>query len=240
MQKCVEVVCGRLISQTFRIINPIKKKIINTNCEVHLFIQNSAIDILKENRYDKQAQFYEKFKPYINKGLVWADEDFKSYFHFYNPKDKKGMYGHTTNAMTLANTYYKNALYFISKNDYENGMVYFGAMCHLIQDLTIPQHAKRKLLDSHKQFETYVKLNYSKIKRFKTKEEPLFHNSVSDYIEFNSRSALNFDYMYKCINDYNTKFYLIAFNSLNLAQRSTAGCMLMFYKDLDMIAKNSI
>ena len=168
MNNRVEKVCGRLISQTFRVINPIKKKIINTNCEVHLFIQNSALDVLREDRYDKQAQFYKNFESYINKGLVWADQDFKSYFHFYNPEDKKGMYGHTTNAMTLANTYYKNALHFISKNDYENGMAYFGAMCHVIQDVTIPQHAKRKLLDSHKQFETYVKLNYRKVKRFKT------------------------------------------------------------------------
>ncbi len=238
MKKRVELVCGRLISQTFRVINPIKKKIINTNCEVHLFIQNSALDVLKEEGYDKQVQFYKNFESYINKGLVWADQDFKSYFHFYNPQEQRGMYGHTTNAMTLANTYYKNALYFISKDDYVNGMAYFGAMCHVIQDVTIPQHAKRKLLDSHKQFETYVKENYRKVKRFKTKEGPLIYNNVSDYIEFNSRSALNFDYMYKNINDYKTKFYLIAFNALNLAQKSTAGCMLMFYDDLDMIRKN--
>lgn len=237
MNNRVEKVCGRLISQTFRVINPIKKKIINTNCEVHLFIQNSALDVLREDRYDKQVQFYKNFESYINKGLIWADQDFKSYFHFYNPEDKKGMYGNTTNAMVLANTYYKNALHFISKNDYENGMAYFGAMCHVIQDVTIPQHAKRKLLDSHKQFETYVKLNYRKVKRFKTKEGPLVYNSVSDYIDFNSRSALNFDYMYKGINDDKTKFYLIAFNALNLAQRSTAGCMLMFYGDLEMIRK---
>lgn len=238
MNNRVEKVCGRLISQTFRVINPIKKKIINTSCEVHLFIQSSALDVLREEGYDKQVQFYKNFEPYTNKGLVWADQDFKSYFHFYNPKDRRGMYGHSTNAMTLANTYYKNALYFISKDDYMNGMAYFGAMCHLIQDVTIPQHAKRKLLDSHKQFETYVKLNYKKIKRFKTKEGPLVYKNISDYIDFNSRSALNFDYMYKDINDYNIKFYLVAYNALNLSQRSTAGCMLMFYDDLDMIRKN--
>lgn len=237
MKNQLERICGSLISKTFKVINPIKKKIINTNCEVHLFIQNSALDVLKEEGYNKQVQFYKNFEPYIDKGLVWADQDFKSYFHFYNPEDKKGMYGHTTNAMTLANTYYKNALYFISKDDYKNGMAYFGAMCHIIQDVTIPQHAKRKLLDSHKQFETYVKSNYRKVKRFKTKEAPLVYNNVSEYIDFNSRSALNFDYMYKNINNYKTKFYLVAFNSLNLAQRSTAGCMLMFYDDLDMIRK---
>ena len=237
MNSIVEKVCGELISQTFKVINPIKKKIINTNCEVHLFIQSSALEVLRKEKYYKQAQFYENFGAYMNKGLIWADQDFKSYFHFYNPEDKRGMYGHTTNAMTLANTYYKNALYFINKNDYKNGMAYFGAMCHIIQDVTIPQHAKRKLLDSHRQFETYVKLNYRKIKRFKTKEGPLLYNSVSDYINFNSRSALNFDYMYKGISDDKIKFYLVAFNALNLAQRSTAGCMLMFYDDLQMIIK---
>ena len=139
--------------------------------------------------------------------------------------------------MILANTYYKNALYFINKDDYKNGMAYFGAMCHIIQDVTIPQHAKRKLLDSHKQFENYVKLNYKKVKRFKTKEGPLVYKNISDYVNFNSKSALNFDHMYKSINNYRSKFYLIAFNSLNLAQRSTAGCMLMFYDDLEMIRK---
>lgn len=237
MNNRVEKVFDSIISQTFRVINPIKKKIINTNCEVHLFIQKSALDVLRDERYEKQVQFYNTFETYINEGLIWADQDFKSYSHFYNPKDKKGMYGHMANAMTLANTYYKNALYFVNRGDYKNGMAYFGAMCHIIQDVTIPQHAKRKLLDKHKQFETYVKLNYRKIKRFKTKEGPLIYENVSDYIDFNSRSALNFDYMYKNINSHKTQFYLIAFNALNLAQRSTAGCMLMFYDDIDMIIK---
>ena len=235
MKHQLEIVCGKLISQTFRIINPIKKKIINTNCEVHLVSQESALDVLVEQGYDKEVQFFKKFEMYINEGLVWADQDFKSYFHFYNPEKQRGMYGHTTNAMTLANNYYKNALYFISRDDYKNGMAYFGAMCHIIQDLTIPQHAKRKLLDSHKQFEIYVKSNYRKVKRFKTNKGPLLCKNISDYVEFNSRRALRFDYMYKNISNQKSKFYLVAFNALNLAQRSTAGCMLMFYNDLEMI-----
>lgn len=236
----MEEVCGKLITQTFRVINPIKKKIIKTDCEVHLFIQQNAINVLEEEGYEKQAQFYKNFQSYINEGLVWADQDFKSYFHFYNPQIQKGMYGNSTNAMTLVNTYYKNALYFINKGDYENGMAYFGALCHIIQDVTIPQHAKRKLFDKHKPFENYVKSNYKKIKRFKTKEGPLVYKNISDYVEHNSRSALNFDYMYKNINDYKTKFYLVAFNALNLAQRSTAGCMLTFFDDLDMLRKSKI
>ena len=34
------------------------------------------------------------------------------------------------------------------------------------------------------------------------------------------------------INDLNTKFYLTALKSLTLAQRTSAGCMIMFYNDL--------
>lgn len=239
-KKRIERVCGRLISHTFKVINPIKKQIIKTNCEVHLFIQDSALNVLKDQGYEKEVQFFNDFKSYMDRGLVWADQDFKSYFHFYNPKEKRGMYGNSDNAMTLANTYYRNALYFINKNDYINGMAYFGALCHIIQDVTIPQHAKVRLLDSHKQFETYVKLNYKKIKRFKSKDSPLLYNDVNDYIENNARSALNFDYMYKNIKDNKVKFYLMALNSLNLAQRTTAGCMLMFFDDLDMLRKNKI
>lgn len=233
----VEKACGRLISKTFKVINPIKKKIINTNCEVHLFIQDSALDILRENNYYEELEFYNSFKTYTNKGLIWADQDFRSYFHFYNPRYEKGMYGNSGNALTLVKSYYNNALYFISKDDYINGMAYFGALCHIIQDLTIPQHAKGQLLDNHKQFEDYVKLNYKKIKRFKTTGEPLVYNNVEEYVEKNAKSALRFDYMYKNINDSKSKFYLIACSAIGLAQKSTAGCMLMFFEDLKNIKR---
>ena len=47
-----------------------------------------------------------------------------------------------------------------------------------------------------------------------------------------SLRALKIDYIYKNINDLNTKFYLTALKSLTLAQRTSAGCMIMFYNDL--------
>ena len=56
--------------------------------------------------------------------------------------------------------------------------------------------------------------------------------SVADYANHNSLKALKIDYMYKNINDLDTKFYLVALKSLKLAQRTSAGCMIMFYNDL--------
>ena len=127
------------------------------------------------------------------------------------------MYGYDDNALTVARGYYLKALKYFTLEDYDKSMFYFGAACHIIQDLTVPQHAKGKLFDNHRQFELYVKENYTKINRFKCREEPIILNSVADYANYNSL---------------NTKFYLTALKSLTLAQRTSAGCMIMFYNDL--------
>lgn len=232
MKKRLENVCSTALSGTLKVVNPIKKTIIKTNCEVHLFIQKNALDILKHSQYIDEYNLFIKYLPQINRGLVWADQDFKSYSHFYNPRESKGLYASEYNALDIAKFYYKQALIYYRNGKYEKSMFYFGASCHIIQDLTIPQHAKGKLLDNHRQFELYVKSNYKKIKRFKSYEEPLILNSVEEYANYNSLNALKIDYIHRNINDLNTKFYLIALNAIKLAQTSTAGYMIMFYNDL--------
>ena len=232
MKKRLEDVCSTALSGTFKVVNPIKKTIIQTNCEVHLFIQKNALDILKNSHYIHEYNLFIKYLPQINKGLVWADQDFKSYFHFYNPRENRGIYASEYNALDMAKLYYKKALIYYMNGKYEKSMFYFGASCHIIQDLTIPQHAKGKLFDNHRQFELYVKSNYDKIKRFKSSERPLILNSIYDYVNYNSSNALKIDYMHRKIDDLNTKFYLTAIKSITLAQSSTAGYMIMFYKDL--------
>ena len=232
MKKRLENVCSTALSGTLKVVNPIKKTIIKTDCEVHLFIQKNALDILKHSQYIDEYSLFMKYLPQINKGLVWADQDFKSYSHFYNPRESKGLYASEYNALDIAKFYYKQALIYYRNGKYEKSMFYFGASCHIIQDLTIPQHAKGKLLDNHRQFELYVKSNYKKIKRFKSYEEPLILNSVDEYANYNSLNALKIDYIHRNIHDLNTKFYLTALNAIKLAQTSTAGYMIMFYNDL--------
>lgn len=232
LKKKIEKVYANALSTTFKVVNPIKKSIINTNCEVHLYIQQNALDILRNEGYGVQYELFKLYLPQINKGLVWADQDFKSYHHFYNPQNKKGKYGYEENALTLSKRYYNQSLKYFAMDNYQRGMFYFGAACHIIQDLTIPQHAKGKLLDNHRQFELYVKANYKKIKRFKAIDSPILLDKIEDYADYNSFNALNLDLMYKDVTDLNTKFYLTAINALKLAQRSSAGCMIMLYNDL--------
>lgn len=232
MRETMESVYAAALSSTFKVINPIKKSVIKTDCRVHLFIQENALDILKQYGYNHQYDLFEEFLPQINLGLVWADQDFKSYHHFYNPMVKRGKFGYEDNAMTVTKRYYNRALKYFAMENYERAMFYFGAACHIVQDLTIPQHAKGKLLDSHRQFEVYVKENYTKVKRFKSSDTPLIFDTIDHYVTHNSTNALHIDQLYRTINDDTSRFYLTATKSIGLAQRSTAGCMIMFYKDI--------
>lgn len=232
MRDALENVYATALSNTFKIVAPIKRNIIKTDCEVHIFIQENALNILKANGYEEEYEFFKMYMPQVNKGLVWADQDFKCYHHFYNPKLQKGKFGYDDNALTVAKSYYNRSIKYLSIGNYERAMFYFGAACHIVQDLTIPQHAKGKLLDNHRQFEVYVKSNYKKVKRFKTEDKPILLDSIDSYIEHNANLALGLDYMYRGITNLTTKFYLTAIKAITISQRTTAGCMLMIYDDL--------
>lgn len=235
MKKTLENCYAAALSGTFKVVNPIKKTVIKTDCEVHLFIQENALEILYNEGYTKEYNLFKAYLPDINRGLVWADQDFKSYHHFYDPRQQRGKFGYDENAMTVAKSYYNRALKYFAMNSYERAMFYFGAASHIIQDLTIPQHAKGKLLDNHRQFEVYVKNNYRKIKRFRSHEAPIIFNNIEDYVNHNATSAINIDYMYSNISDMTTKFYLTSIRSITLAQKSSAGCMIMFWNDLSLL-----
>ncbi|RDY29197.1 phospholipase [Romboutsia weinsteinii] len=232
MKKVIENAYAAALSGTFKVINPVKKSVITTDCEVHLFIQSNALNILRRYGYENEYRLFKEHQAQINAGLVWADQDFKSYHHFYNPNSERGKFGYDDNALTVAKNYYNRAIKYFALGNYNRAMFYFGASCHIIQDLTIPQHAKGKLLDNHRQFEVYVKSNYKKIKRFRSHDKPINMESIEEYVNYNASNALNIDYMYKNIDDLTTKFYLTAIKSITLSQRTTAGCMLMFYEDL--------
>ncbi len=229
MRKKIENVYGKALSSTFKVVNPVKKSIITTDCEVHVFIQANALEILKNEGYLKEYEFFKSYLPQINKGLIWADQDFKSYHHFYNPHLKRGKFGYEENALTISTKYYNKAVKFFNLDKFELSLFYFGVACHIIQDLTIPQHAKGKLLDNHRQFELYIKNNYMSIPRLKAKEGLIRKNSVEEYAVYNSTHAINYDKMYKNVSNLKNKFYMLGTKCLPLAQRTSAGFMLMFF-----------
>ncbi|MBC8587870.1 zinc dependent phospholipase C family protein [Paratissierella segnis] len=216
---------------SFSAMNPIKKVIINTHCKVHIFINAHAIIILKTDKYLPQYRFFNNYLNDINEGSVWADQDFKSSNHFYNPYKKRGMYGRKS-AMDLGVEYYNNASDLWNKGKFNESMFYLGASLHIIQDMTVPQHANIRLLNNHRQYENFIKQTYSLMEEYNVKNGAYLLTSIEDYIEFNARVAIRIYKKFKNIKDDSTRFYKIARCGISLAERTTAGAMVMFYKDV--------
>ncbi len=229
--KSIEIYYGKAFRSVLKAINPFKKVIIKTEAKVHQFINNYALNLLKENDYYLEFNQYEKYIDTINKGTVWADQDFKSINHFYNPTKKKGLYGHG-NALKLTKKYYEIAVDSFRKNDIEKSMFYLGACVHIIQDLTIPQHVNIRLLDNHRQYENFVKTAYDKVKDFQTLDKPVIFDDIEDFVRFNTKVALRIHKQFKKIKDDSLRFYKITNCSLPLSQRTTAGCFIMFLKEV--------
>ncbi|MBS4534605.1 zinc dependent phospholipase C family protein [Clostridium sp. D2Q-14] len=222
---------GKAFKSILWILNPFKKKIIKTECQVHRFINYQALKLLANNDYMKEFELYNHYLEEMNRGVVWADQDFKSINHFYSLVKRRGMFGHL-NARILTRRYYKKALFYWEKGYKSRSMFFLGATVHIIQDMTIPQHVNIRLLDSHRQYENFVKLTYDIVKEFRTNEKPIKFKKLDSYVKFNGKIALKTYAKYKNINNSREKYYKITKCALPLAQRTTAGCMLMFLRDL--------
>lgn len=226
----IESTYSYLLTKILTLIDPVKKSIKKTECLVHVYINNKALNVLLNDGYIKEFNLFNSFITSLNKGVVWADQDFKSANHFYHPVKKRGLYGRK-NAMELALEYHDKALKYWSMKKYKKSMFYFGATLHLIQDMTVPQHANIKLLDNHHQYEKYVSKSYDNIKEFKINSGAYILDSVEDYIRFNSRVALKIYRKFKHIKDDDERFYRTTRCSLPLATRTTAGALALFYKE---------
>lgn len=95
--------------------------------------------------------------------------------------------------------------------------------------MTVPQHANIRLLDDHRQYETFIKETYEYIKEFEVKSGAYLLDSIENYIRFNSRVALKIYKNYKNVEDDRRRYYLISRCGLPLAIRTTASALVMFY-----------
>ncbi len=222
---------GKSFRVILSIINPFKKKVIKTECRVHRFINYQSLKILEKYGYYHEFELYNYNLENMNRGTVWADQDFKSIGHFYNPIKNRGLYGHT-NALKLTNKYYNKAKYYWRKNNRERALFYLGASIHIIQDVTIPQHVNIRLLDNHRQYENFVKMTYNSVKEFRSLEKPILFKNPKDYVKFNSKTALKIYKQHKDIDDNYRRYYYITLCSLPLAQRTTAGCLILFLREV--------
>lgn len=228
----IEKIYSSILKTVFCIANPIKKTIIKTECKVHKFINIDALKILKNDNYKDEFKFFSQYILVINKGAVWADQDFKSSSHFYNPDNKMdGLYGRKS-AMELGIDYYLKARKCWEKRHFKRSLFYLGAALHIIQDMTIPQHANIRLLDNHRQYETFIKSTYRYTEVFQVEHGAYLLNSIESYIKHNSLTAIDIHKKYDEVSDKEKRYYNITKCVLPLAKKTTAGAMVMFYKDI--------
>lgn len=227
----MESTYNMVLNTLFSITNPIKKSIKKTECKVHIYLNEYALDVLLHSKYIKEYNLIKSYISSINKGVVWADQDYRSSSHFYNPYKKRGIYGRK-NAMDLALKYYENSLNLWESGNKKKSMFYLGASVHLVQDMTVPQHANIKLLDDHYQYESFVKKSYRDIEGVNKEISPYLLDSVRVYIRFNSRIALKVYKRFKYIKEDELRYYRTLRCTLPLAIRTSAGVFILFYKDI--------
>jgi phospholipase C len=228
---------NRVLRRLFRILNPFKKTIIQTHCEVHKYINKHSISLLEKFDYKDEHEFFSFYLQDMNEGTVWVDQDFNSSNHFYNPYKDRGLYGRRS-AMDLAIEYYDNALELWNKGDKNKSLFYFGAAIHIIQDLTIPQHSNIRLLDDHRQYENFIKKTYQYVSVFKAKNKPYMLDNIEDYVRFNSRVAIKIYKKFSNIKKDENRYYRVAKCTIPLSMRTSAGAMIMFYNEILPIDKN--
>lgn len=222
--------------KTFRtilwLVNPLKKLFKKTLCEVHVFINKNGVNILKNDGYGDAYDFFYANLKCLNEGVVWADQDFKSREHFYNPYTHKGLYG-CKSSMQRFGRYYRYALVYWDCGDKDKAMFYLGAAVHLIQDSTIPQHGSVNLLKRHKSYEGWIYEVYDDFEHYTVSSGGLYYENPYEYIEKNAKTAIEAYRRYKPIRNPEDRFFKIANLTFPLAQKTTAGCLLNFYKTIN-------
>lgn len=229
MKKRIESTYSNTMKVFLYMVNPIKKKVKRTDCVVHKFINLEALDMLKSEGYDKEYSFFKKYEESLNKGVVWADSDFKSTNHFYHHEEGNGLYGFS-NAFTECTRYYNTAICYAKNKEYEKSMFFLGAACHLIQDSTVPAHAKRKLRN-HKGFETYVISEVTNGYKHHIRHGVLTFKSPEEFIMENTKYAVAVEKKFQNLRNKDERFSKITEKVLLRANQTTAGFLLMFYEN---------
>ncbi len=232
MRGTMESTYGKAIESIMFAVNPIKKKMIKTHCIVHKYINLQAIEILKDEGYKEEYEFFKAHIKWINEGVTWADQDFRSRNHFFHAQNEKGLYGFSDSLSELKK-FYNKALGYNTAGDTRNAIYYFGAACHLVQDATVPHHASNSLLKKHREFEIWIISKIMSDYSFNQKGGILNYIDLEEYIRNNSAAAVITENKYIEVGLKEERYVKIAEEIINLAEQTTAGLMIKFYKEIN-------
>ncbi|MBP1744253.1 MAG: phospholipase [Firmicutes bacterium] len=231
MKKKIEAGYGKAVSGVFYMVNPVKKMMMKTNCTVHKFITMQAVIILKNDGYKAESDYFRTYISSINKGVQWADQDFKSSNHFYHHEKGVGLYGRS-DLLTETIKAYNKALSHYEADEIQKAMFDLGVALHLVQDATVPHHVNNKLLKSHRAFELWIVSRLMSDFSFATYSGTKKYDSIEDFVEKNAVMANEVYRRNVDVASKDQRYENIAVAILQEAQRTTAGMMLKFYEDI--------
>ncbi len=230
MKRRIEATYGKTLRGIMVAVNPVKKAILKTHCITHKYINTRSIDILKNEKHDKEYKLFIKYLVNLNEGVTWADQDFKSTNHFFHYDREKGLYGFS-NAYEECRKYYNKAAAYYDAGDIGRSMFYLGAACHLVQDATVPQHVNNRLLNKHRGFELWIISKIISNYPFYILKGIKKYGTIKDFIRKNAQFANKTSLKYAIITDSEKRNLSIAKEILAEAQETTAGFLLYFYEN---------
>lgn len=190
----------------------------------HLFCVRQALNILTADGRKKQADILRSYLRNIEEGVLWADWAWKNFFHYYDPRSKRGL-GPLPSAKVECSSYLEKASRYWKVNNPKKAFFFLGASAHIIQDLCVPHHARNVALCHHMEYEKWVEKNYQ---QFIVESDGVYLDLVdpTDYVEYNAN--LSWGYLPFVIEKSVSSFKIATSFLLPLAQRSTAGFFSLF------------
>jgi phospholipase C len=121
----------------------------------HEYCNAQAVNILRYDGYEQYANILQRHLKQLNAGVFWADRGWKNVSHYLVADTRKGLW-EFSNAITEFRTFYARALKHAKAGDLAQGMFFLGAAAHLVQDMCVPHHARGKLFQGHREFESWA------------------------------------------------------------------------------------
>ncbi|KJS17200.1 MAG: phospholipase C zinc-binding protein [Peptococcaceae bacterium BRH_c4b] len=194
----------------------------------HTFINESGSQILHNDGYSRAAHLFRIFAGQLDGGVVWIDKGLKSTCHHYDPDTGGGMWLWPSAAEKCLE-FFNRALALWRDKKHARAMFFLGASAHLVQDVCVPHHASCKVFSGHRDYESWVEKRKD---NYRVDRSGIYDiaGSPEEWVAENARQAKDcYDLVSKgSPEEYHQATQLL----LPYAQRTTAGFLLHFYRQL--------
>lgn len=212
--------------QTFlRFLGIPLQRFIDKPGDTHKFLTTQGIIILKNDGWTNAAGYFNKYINHIINGNFWADLFWKNATHHYNPNTGHGLWVWPS-AVVQCKIWFKISTTAWSKKKYSKSLFFLGACIHLVQDTCQPYHSNCIILDGHQRYESWVDINKQKWAIYEGGQY-----DASDTPEGWVRKNAEFSHSHLSnLTKNNINWCETTKNMIEMAQRTTAGFLLYFFR----------